>query len=92
MRKYHLIVIEPMIVLGPNEEGKYAVDVRVPCTTSVTSLRHYIFHFSLEDIARLKAVDRRDYQFSYDGPFYPDHPFTTSFPDTPGLPDEYRKA
>ena len=90
--KYHQVVIEPIEVLGPNEEGRYAVDVRVPCPKSVTSLRSYIFHFSLEDIARLKAVERSDYQFRYDGPFHPDHPFTTSFPDTPGLPDEYRQA
>jgi hypothetical protein len=79
--KYHAIEIGTFTVHGPDPAGRFAVDLAFPCPGSVTSLKSYIHHLSVEQLKPLRPVRHSSYDFTYAGVLSADHPFTSSFTD-----------
>lgn len=77
--KYHAIEIGVFAVHGPDPAGRLAVDLAFPCTGTVTSLKSYIHHLSIEQLKPLRPVRHPSYDFTYAGVLSADHPFTSSF-------------
>jgi hypothetical protein len=78
-KKFHSLEVGSFRVHGPSDHGYFAVDLAFPCPDSVTSLTHYVFHLSLDQLDRLRPVQHGRYEFTYAGVLSADHPFTASF-------------